>query len=113
MDHAGAILGNNGFFRVIIKTLANDQHRFAVTVAFWIWQFSVACERHIPRHSAPEIPELIARVPHVVSGRVDSVLLGGRIIAGTARNQCGAYIRLALEDADRCIVIPTWPVKLS
>src|SRR5579863_5705918 len=53
VDHAGTVLSNYSFFRVVLKTVANHEHCLAVAIAAWIWECRVGCERHVAGHSAP------------------------------------------------------------
>ena len=102
MDHAGAVKRDDGFLRIVVEVLADDEDGLAVAVAVGVGEGDVGRERDVAGHLLPEIAELIARVPDVVAGGVDGVLLGGGVVAGAAGDDGAADVGLAVEDADGC-----------
>src|ERR1035441_8834297 len=75
VDHARAVLACHGFLGIVIEILANDQDRLAVAIALRVRERDVGRQGNVPGNLLPEIAELVARVPDVVAGRVDGVLI--------------------------------------
>jgi hypothetical protein len=112
VDHAHPVLADHGFFGVVVEILPNHQDYFAIAIAVRVREGDVGCELNIAGHFLPQETKLIARVPDVVTGGVDGVLPGRRIISGTPRHNRAADIRLAPKDADRRIEIRAWPMEI-
>src|ERR1019366_6370865 len=112
VDHPDTVLAEHGFLGIVIQVLANHQERLAVAIAFGIRERHVGSQRNVAGDLLPEIAELIALVPDVVSGGVDGVLFRTGIVAGAAGSKRGADVGLALKHADRRIEIPARPVEI-
>jgi len=80
--------------------LAEDEDDFAVAVAIGVGKAGVDGERDVARDFLPQKAELVAGVPDVVAGGVDSVGIRRWVVAGAAGDDCGADVRLAVKDAD-------------
>src|SRR5208283_2589066 len=112
MDHAGSMLSRHGFFGIVVQVLANHQHRLTVVETLWIGKGNIGRKRNIPRHLGPEIAKLVARVPDVVSGGSNRVLLCTWVVTGAAGHDGGANVRLALKDTDRLIEVFAGAMKI-
>jgi hypothetical protein len=99
VDHAAAVLADHGLLGVVIQILANDQDDLSVVIALRIWKCSIGRKRGISVLLLPDVTELIARVPDVVSGGADGVSLGAGVIRAATRHQGRSNIRLAIEYA--------------
>ncbi len=112
MDHARTVLADHRFLGIVLEILADDQNGLAVIVALRVREVDVGRERNVSGHFLPQITELVARVPDVVAGGVDGVLLRDGVVAATARHQRAADVGLAFEHADRNIEIFARSVKV-
>ena len=113
MDHAGPVQGDHNFSRTVIETLANDQDGLVVVKSVRIRIGDIGCQRDVARHFLPEEAKLVARVPDVVSGGFDGVLLRVGVVGGAPSCQRAANVGLALEYADRRLIDPARPVKVG
>ena len=105
LDHAGPMRRDDDLRRVVVEILADHQHRLAIAVAVRIGVGDVGGQRHVAGHPLPEETEFVAVVPDVVAGGRDRVLPRRRVEAGAAGHDRGADVRLALEDAERDLVV--------
>src|SRR5580700_7976972 len=112
VDHADAVLAEHGFFGIIFEILANDQHYLAIAVSLGVGEGDIGGERKVSGHLLPQKTELIARIPDVVTGRVDGVLLRSVVITGAPGYHRAANVRLALKHADRRFEVPAWPMEI-
>jgi hypothetical protein len=84
VDHAETVQGGDGLLGIVIQVLANDEDGLAVAVAVRVRVRDVGREGNVAGHLLPEITELVARVPDVVAGGVDGVLLRAGVVTGAA-----------------------------
>ena len=105
LDHAGPMRRDDDLRRVVVEILADHEHRLAIAVAVRIGVGDVGGQGHVARHPLPEKTKLVAVIPDVVAGGGDRVLPRRRIEAGAAGHDRGADVRLALEDAERDLVV--------
>src|ERR1035438_679562 len=113
VNHAYAMFADHRFLRVVVETLTNDQDCLAIAITLGVWERNVCCKRDVAGHFLPEKAELIARVPDVVAGGIDGVLLRFGVVTGAARNHRAAYVRLALKHSDGSVEISAQPVKIG
>ena len=106
------MLAGHGLLGVVIEILANHQHSFAVAEALRVRERDIGCKGNIPGHFLPEVTELVARVPDVIAGGGDRVLLRAGVIAGATRHHGRANVRLTLKHSDRGVEISARPVKI-
>ncbi len=101
VHHAGPVQRRQGFGRIIVQALTDHQHRLAVAIAVGIGEGDIGGQRNVARHLFPQVAELVADVPDIVTRRSDRVGVLRRVIAGRPWHHGAADIALAVEPADR------------
>jgi hypothetical protein len=97
VDQARAVERHHRLLGVIVQRLAQDEDRLAVAVAVRIREGDVRGQRDVAGDPGPEVEEFIPRVPDVVAGGGERVLVGHQVVARLARHERTADLGLALE----------------